>query len=319
VKFAKPAVIAAIAAVAVATVLSADLARAGGKWVDNNNPLTIKNRLETKANGVFTCGSPQAWVDLAQSVPNLIFCTEGGWPNYCVIKCYWDGPRAAAVCHTAVYCLGNTSGGGLQTSALPDSVVASVGGYITGGGTNLQNPPADSMMAFVIERHVPAANQIRLTMLNKGQLAINPMHTRSTTKSAYTVFIYPNQAAFDADLREDGTGATTAGSVTLAGGENYPGGPAMSTTGIFAPGDWVFQPPLSGSKFSVRPNGAIVKTVTLADGAAVDAAIVTGKGDALSIDRVVPGFTPMGLALLALALMGGGLWVMRSRRSVATA
>jgi hypothetical protein len=86
----------------------------------------------------------------------------------------------------------------------------------------------------------------------------------------------------------------------------------------FVPGDFTLINE-GGGKFTARPVASLTKTVTGIPNSAL--AVVVLYANASSIERplTVPSSTPVGLVLLAIALMAGGLWVMSSRRRVETA
>ena len=221
-------------------------------------------------------------------------------------------PILNALAGFTAYAGGGGSAGGDQTQTLPDSLVAGVGLYITGGGHNLINPPRDSTLALRINRSVPG--QLTLT-LSTGGLQIRAANTNETCIAEYTVLVYPDSNAANADLNHDGFGTVPngIGKIVLQGGAGIESG--YFARGFFTSSDWVLQPQ-PGSKFTLRPNGTLTKIISVPN--ANTAAILT-VGDPRTVDRLqtgpdTPALPPFGLALLALALVGSGLWVMRSRR-----
>src|SRR5262249_62189746 len=136
----------------------------------------------------------------------------------------------------------------------------------------------------------------------------------------YRLIAYPNQAAADADPSREGFGSSFFGEVTLAAGA-VDGGivdtpPQRTTRGGFTNSDWVFQSQVGGAKkYLTRPNGTLTKVVPVPD---ANTAVVVTFADPAVYQRTspVPGYSPIGLVLLALGLLGGGFWVIRSRQRV---
>jgi hypothetical protein len=259
-------------------------------------------------------------VDLTQSPFNVKqYCVDvpGAPQNFAVAIGGWDNVGCRS--WEAIYCYGNAkAGGSLGTSALPDSVIATVGLYPPGGGHNVET--CDSCRVYLnTNRSTPG--QITLSV-SGGGLMINAAGPNQGHFSKYRVIAYPNQAAADADPNREGFGSVFFGEVVLEGGAvdggivNTP--PTRSTRGGFTDSDWILQSQVGGTnKYVTRPNGTITKVVT---GVNASTAVVVAFGDPGSFQRqAVPGYSPIGLVLLALGLLGSGFWVIRSRQRVETA
>jgi hypothetical protein len=308
----------AIVALSIAALTVSMFAGAGAdvRLNDNGSGATIPCKMILKAVGQPAICNQPFNDNLAPGSDQAIhFCSgvPAGFNNYAVGVGRFDFPSRTA--YTAAYAFGNASAGGLYTSVLPDSLVSSVGLYVTGGGTNLMPPPPDSMVSVHVQRNVPSTGQITFT-IHGGGMMINAAAGNQTCISTYKVIVYKDQATADADITQQGSGASFYGSVTLTGGAGTSTG--MSTVGGFSSGDFDFQPPLSGSKFTVRPHGDVAKVVSVPD---ANNAVVVTLGDPTSINRPVPGpgLTPLGFLLLSILLMVSGTWMIRSRRSAATA
>ena len=268
--------------------------------------------------------NPPTFVTLTPANPNLI-------PNYCV------GPAGTGVAAGGydfpgvrawklVYTVGNArAGGGLGTSALPDSVIASVGLYPPGGGHNSET--CDSCRIYV-QTNRSVSGQITLS-ISGGGLMIHGIGPNQGLISTYRVIAYPTQAAANADPTRDGFGSVFFGEVVLEAGAidgvplNVP--PQRLTRGGFTNNDWNFQAGDGPSNTYVsRPStdgvntGTITKTVLVPN---ANTAVVAVFADPASMQRqaAVPGYSPFGLVLLALGLLGSGFWVIRSRQRVETA
>ena len=225
-----------------------------------------------------------------------------------------------------MYTVGNArAGGGLGTSALPDSVIASVGLYPPGGGHNSET--CDSCRIYV-QTNRSVSGQITMS-ISGGGLMIHGIGPNQGLISTYRVIAYPDQATANADQGRGGFGSVFFGEVVLEAGsidgvpQNVP--PQRLTRGGFTNTDWNFQAGDGPSNSYVsRPStdgvntGTITKTVSVPN---ATTAVVVTFADPASMQRntAIPGYSPIGLFLLALGLLGSGFWVIRSRQRVETA
>jgi len=306
------------------------LARAGVDLVDK--PGNAKFGLVTATvDGGQQCPFPAGTlVQVAPPCPQqkTYLCAGVVFPNR-VFLVY--GVDAACNFYCIKYCAGDGKGGtGLGTSGLPDSMYALVGLYTPPGGTAMLPPPAgtgslDSTMHFSVTR---GATQVTL---NFGDIIVGGVHVgagglqaRSVTShmrslASYTVIVYPDSFAANADLARTGTGSAFYGKVILKGGPDQEiGGPVFQVRTLpgkpgFSESDWILQPTNAGQfgKWTLRPIANLSKVVNVSNGN--QATIVTVPHTAL--EDSVPATSPIGLILLTLALMGSGFWaVMRSRQ-----
>jgi hypothetical protein len=211
------------------------------------------------------------------------------------------------VVHKYFFPAGSTTGGGLQTQGLPDTLSACVGFYSPGV------PPVDSMVAIGIVR-----NPTNVTLsFQKGGLQVRMPTGRETSIGKLKVIVYPNLAAADADsVGRTGAGALPGGvaEVELAAGASnvHLTGNLSDRYSVRADG---------GGRYSARLVGAPAPlVVSVANQTAADQAAVVVIGHAFSYRAVgAPGTSTIGLAILALLLVASGVWLMRSRRTAAAA
>jgi hypothetical protein len=208
--------------------------------------------------------------------------------------------------YEAAYALGGAcAGGDLQTEALPpDTLAASVGLYPPGGGF----PDTTRMLHYAVIR---TAGNVRLKYLGGG-MEVGPQSSlmHNNAEVVLKMAVYPNQAAADADVNEIGAGASFFGRAELAG----PNG-TLLTSGGFTQSDWVVSSSDGTGRSTATMNPAFVKDVAVAD---ANAAVVSLIGDPHSLTQT-PGQTPVGLILLAIALMVAGFGIIHTRRRVTIA
>jgi hypothetical protein len=239
--------------------------------------------------------------------------------NKAVGRAIYQGPGTAA--STASYCYGDAQlGGDNGIETLPDSAMACVGLYQAPGGTALGSNP-DSTLRVVVTR---TAGNVQLTVptivvggvsVGSGGMQVRAASGSETSIAEFRLIVYPDQTAADGDINNDGFGSAFTGRCVLETGQGVPTG--LSTYGGFAQSDFIVQDQ-GGGKYTLRPVAGLTKNVPVANSAN---AVVVLFSDPRMVARpvAVPSNTPMGLGLLALALMAGGIWVIRSRRTAETA
>jgi LPXTG-motif cell wall-anchored protein len=199
--------------------------------------------------------------------------------------------------HISVWPIGVGSSGGLGTSAFPgDTAYAGIGVY------------PDQPLQVRVDRSNPS--EVTLTFPNSavsGLQLSSPAGTRDRTE--FRLLVYENDAAADADVGHDGAGAKFYGRVDFYGSGS---GICLEPKGGFQSGDWFVDTSPGPGKNTARPAPSLTKTVPVLN--SLDASIVLFGDAAVEQAPAVPGHSNIGLALLALALLGGGLWAIRRRR-----
>ncbi len=240
--------------------------------------------------------------------------------NRAVGQAQYFGPGTSVA--NPSWCVGDAQagGGGLHTETLPDSAMACVGLYQAPGGTALGSNP-DSLLRVNIARSgttvtltIPTIN-VNGVPVGSGGMQIRQVNANQTMIAEWRLIVYPNQAAADGDVNTDGFGSSFFGKAVLESGTGVPTG--LSTYGGFTGADFVVQDQ-GGGKLTLRPVAGFSKNAMVPD---ASTAVVVLFSDPRSLDRpvAVPSSTPIGLVLLALALLASGLWVIRSRRGVQAA
>jgi len=287
--------------------------------VRDNGQANVPSRIIFTVEGIpNACGSPLNKVLTAGDNQQAAACFGSTFGNmvFAVGRDDFLTPRGIL---EGVWAYGNASaGGGNQIETLPDStVISGVGLYVTGGGNNLLNPPADSMMGVKVAR---SGNTVTLTIptivvggvsVGAGGMQVRAANANESSIAEYKVIVYPNDAAANADINHDGFGSNFYGVVVLEAGYGIHPNP-VSTFGGFSDADFILQTHPGIKKYTLRPIAGFSKVVNVPTGAA--GAVVLTVADPRSVSRPVPSSSPIGLVLLALALMASGAWVMRSRQ-----
>lgn len=215
-----------------------------------------------------------------------------------------------------VYAKNGAGGPPLMTSLLPDSLSSCFGLYSGGGIPNLNLSSAagnDSVMSTYVTRD--NANNTVLVETSKGGLQTCALTGSQQSFSELMLVVYPNTVAAVNDPSGEGKGAIFFAKAVLSG----PSG-LLYTYGSTTTSDWIVTQ--SNGKWTARPKPGLQKLISVANdgfpGANADSAVVRVTGDARSAQNV-PGQSPLVLALMALALLGSGVWVIRSRRTTAAA
>ena len=249
------------------------------------------------------------------------FCVGNTFPDAVMGVAQYD--PAAKIATPLAFVFGNASAGGEnQIETLPDSLVAGVGLYKAPGGTANVPPPGgtgspDSALRVNVGR---SGTTVTLTVptivvggvsVGSGGMQVRAANSNETSIAEMRLIVYADSNAANADVNTDGFGSSFFGRVVLEAGVGVPTG--VSTLGGFTNNDFILQPQ-PGSKYTLRPIAGLTKNVTVPN---ANNAVVVMVADPRTVSRPVPGpaHTPLGLALLALALMGSGLWVMQRRRS----
>jgi hypothetical protein len=195
--------------------------------------------------------------------------------------------------------------GGLSTSDLPDTLSASFGLYSGGGFPNLNvgsSAGNDSVMSTYITRD--AGTGTVLLEISKGGMQTSALTGSQQSFSELRLMVYPSAVVAANDASNQGIGAVYFAKATLIG----PQGKLYTERGTSA-SDWIVTQ--NGGKWTARPKPGLSKLVSVSN---VDSAVVRVIGDARSATSV-PGQSPLILALIAIALLAGGAWVIRSRRN----
>lgn len=205
-----------------------------------------------------------------------------------------------------LYALGGASAGDNGIESGPDTLFAGVGD---------PRNAASGMTDVLIEPNQPAAGSLRLTFSSVTMEAnTGPTFPRIASNVKYRVLVYPTAAAASADPQRTGVGAVFNGTVDLhaRGGS----GSARFATGDFSNAEWDLAD--TGTLATVTPTPGLQKVISgLANPA--NAVVVQIADPKTGISAGIPGFSWPALLLLSLGLLGSGLWVIRSRRTVATA
>ena len=267
---------------------------------------------------------PCGTTEIRQARNDLVCGVEAPW----ILKAGFESPGLPRVIITA-YCndgvayssayafAGACAGGANTTQALPnDTLSASVGLYPPGGlfPSNPSTPDTTLMMRFAVIR---TTGNVRLVNLGGGLQTSNDQLANSHISTAdFRLAVYPNQAAADADsFNITGGGSAFIGRATLVGAP----GSIVAQQG-FSSGDWVLQNN-GGGRFTATMTPGYTKDVPVAN--STDAVVVLfgdpKSGPTPPVATPTPGHSPVGLALLTLALLGGGIWVIRSRRTMRAA
>jgi hypothetical protein len=188
------------------------------------------------------------------------------------------------------------------------------GNIKAGGGFQLEAVSPDSTfgrdsMTIAITRPSGAGT---LTLNNfRGELRNNPgALTKGPVSTRVIVAVYPDTATSKLDVNRTGVGALFFGEVHLVlGGNGY----FIRQSGGFSGGDFVLTSNPDGSGV-VTPSVSLSKPVSVTNG--TNAAVVMITDDA-SADHgaTLPATTPILLGLLAVLMLGGALWVLRSQRA----
>jgi hypothetical protein len=199
--------------------------------------------------------------------------------------------------------IGTAWGGphGLSTSFLPDSLSASVGLYSAGGLPDLtgtSNPNITS--TFVTRDNVN--NKVTLEIANGG-LQTCALTGSQQSYAELRFIVYPDTIAANNDRSSEGAGAIYYGKIVLSG----PAGQLYTEQGMSA-SEWTLTQ--SGGKWQAVPKPGLSKVISVPN---ATEAVVRVVGDARSAQSG-PGQSPLILVLMTIALLGSGVWVIRSRR-----
>jgi hypothetical protein len=232
----------------------------------------------------------------------LHWCSDNsiGGLDDVVIKAGYDFNAVPPTGYQVVWVRNNASAGsGDQIESVPDSTGACVGLYTPPGGFSA---PRDSMFQVQITR---SGTQVTLGVHGGLQVRGVP-GTSDPARSVFHLLVYPDSNTANADFTHSGVGSSFNGSVQLtdAGTINASGG--------FSAGDFAVTTDATG-KYTARTN--VIKVANVPN---ASLATVVMIGDPMSRTRA-PATSNWGLALLIIALIGSGLWVMRSRRRVEVA
>jgi len=287
--------------VGLVSAMFADVASAGVKVVVHTGGTLWNYKMSCE----LPCGTPIFPLPgmAGKNLPCGFFKYLTSGPSATGGRCIITAGCFGGVAYGSAYPFVDACAGGENTvQALPDTLSASVGLYPPGGGI----PDTSLMMGFAIIR---TTGNVRLVYLHGGLQTARAVVT-DCPSADFRLAVYPNQAAADADSSNNsGAGSAFFGRATLLGNSG-----SIATQNGFGPSNWIVTND-GGGKFTATMTPGYTRDVPVGD---ANLAVVSLFGDprTTAVGTEAPGHSPVGLTLLTLALLGGGIWVIRSRRTI---
>jgi len=190
------------------------------------------------------------------------------------------------------------------------SSYALVHGSMRAGGEPLGTLAFRTDTSFVTDSILFRVNRSGTTVtLNSfsGEIRAHRPSSRAYTRGRYTVVVYPSPAAAAADsISDNGSGAAFIGHLEFRSDGNV-----VPMRG-FAGADFVVENNNGSNR--VRPAAGLSKSFTVPDANQAVIVVTTDPvGDRTPRTADLPGASPFGLALLSLAMLAGGAWLLRRR------
>lgn len=148
---------------------------------------------------------------------------------------------------------------------------------------------------------------------NSGSIG-NPGGLPAPTRNRLIVAVYPDTTTALADMADlRGTGSRFFGKLELLSGVNTlrATAPVAGVPG-FSAGDFALSI-LPGGILQAAPVDTFLRIVYVPN--ASNAAVVVANDPASGADATLPATTPIGILSIGLAMLGGGAWYVRARRS----